>query len=36
VIEALRQSTPEATEKTVCENFTRLMEDDPWLANIHF
>lgn len=36
VIAALRQNTAEAIEKTVCENFTRLIKDDPWLRKIHF
>lgn len=34
VIAALRQSTTEAIERTVYENFTRLIEDDPWLADV--
>ena len=34
VIAALRQSTAEAIEKAVCENFTRLIKDDPWSADI--
>ena len=34
VIAALRQSTTEAIERTVYENFTRLIKDDPWLADV--
>ncbi len=34
VTAALRQSTAEAIEKTVCENFMRLIKDDPWLAGV--
>lgn len=34
VIAALRQSTTEAIERTVYENLTRLIEDDPWLADV--
>jgi TatD DNase family protein len=34
-IAALRQSPPEAIEKTVCENLTRLMAADPWLTAVH-
>jgi len=33
-IAALRQTTAEAIEKTVYDNFTRLIDDDPWLADV--
>ena len=34
VIAALRQTTAEAIEKTVYDNFTRLIDDDPRLADV--
>lgn len=34
VIAALRQTTAEAITKTVYNNFTRLAENDPWLADV--
>ncbi|MBI2991241.1 MAG: TatD family hydrolase, partial [Deltaproteobacteria bacterium] len=36
VVAALRQSTAEAIETTVCENFMRLIKDDPWVSKVHF